>query len=74
MERIRNRALEARRQPVQVMLQRAIHRGEIDPDIDMTMAMQLVEGPMLSATVLQNLTLTDDTISAMVYRIVTALA
>ena len=74
MERIRNRTLEARRQPVQVMLQRAIHRGEIDPDIDMTMAMHLVEGPMLSATVLQNLTLTDDTISAMAHRIVKALA
>lgn len=74
MERIRNRTLEMRRQPVQVILQRAIRRGEIDPDIDMTMAMLLVEGPMLSATVLQNLPLTDETIAALADRIVKALA
>ena len=74
MERIRNRTIETRRQPVQVILQRAIQRGEIDPDIDMTMAMHLVEGPMLSATVLQNLPLTDETITAMAERMVKALA
>lgn len=74
MERIRNRTIEMRRQPVQVILQRAIQRGEIDPDIDMTMAMHLVEGPMLSATVLQNLPLTDETITAMAERMVKALA
>jgi hypothetical protein len=74
MERIRNRTLASRRQPVQVILQRAIQRGEVDPDIDMTMAMHLVEGPMLSATVLQNLPLTDDTIAALADRIVKALA
>lgn len=74
MERIRNQTLQTRRQPVQVILQRAIQRGEIDPDIDMTMAMHLVEGPMLSATVLQNLPLTDETIAAMADRIVKALS
>lgn len=74
LERIRNRALQERRQPVQVILQRAIQRGEIDPDLDMTMAMHLVEGPMMSATILQNLPLTDETTSAFVERIVKALA
>jgi hypothetical protein len=55
-------------------LQRAIARGEIDSDIDMAMACHLVEGPLMSATVLQNLPLTDETISAMVERIVKALS
>jgi AcrR family transcriptional regulator len=74
IERIRNQAILDRRQPVQVILQRAIARGEIDSDIDMAMACHLVEGPLMSATVLQNLPLTDETISAMVERIVKALS
>lgn len=74
LERIRSRSIKDRRQPVQVILQRAIARGEIDPEIDMTVAMHLVEGPLMSATVLQNLPITDEMISLLVDRIVKALA
>jgi len=74
IERIRNQAIMDRRQPVQIILQRAIARGEIDPDIDTALACHLVEGPLMSATVLQNLPLTDETITAMVERIVKALS
>lgn len=73
LERIRQRAIANRRQPLQVILQRAIGRGEIDPDIDMDLAMHLVEGPLMSATVLQNLPITDEMISALVDRIVKSL-
>jgi len=69
LDRIRRDLLADRRQPVRVILQRAIARGEIDPDIDMNLAMHLVEGPLMSATVLQNLPITDEMVSEMVERI-----
>lgn len=74
IERIRARAISERRQPVQVILQRAIARGEIDPDIDLGLALHLVEGPLMSASVLQNMPITDDLAEAIVDRIVKALA
>jgi len=74
LERIRQQAISDRRQPVQLILQRAIARGEIDPDIDMTVAMHLVEGPLMSATVLQNLPITDEMMSSLVERIVKSLS
>jgi AcrR family transcriptional regulator len=73
LERIRQQAIGERRQPLQGILQRAIARGEIDPDIDMTVAMHLVEGPLMSATVLQNLPISDEMISTLVERIVKSL-
>lgn len=74
LERIRTSALRDRRQPLQVILQRAIARGEVDPEIDMVIAMHMIEGPLLSASVLQNVAITDHTISALVDRIVRALS
>jgi AcrR family transcriptional regulator len=74
IEKIRQRAIRERRQPVQVLLQRAIARGEIDPAIDLNMAMHLVEGPLLSATVLQNRPITDEMLTELVHRIVRALS
>lgn len=73
LERIRQKAIADRRQPLQLILQRAIARGEIDPEIDMALAMHLVEGPLMSATVLQNLPIGDETISSLVDRIVKSL-
>lgn len=74
IEEIREKAILERRQPVQVLLQRAIARGEIDPNIDLTMAMHLVEGPLLSATVLQNRPISDEMLTEIVQRIVRALS
>lgn len=74
LERIGQKAIRDRRQPMQVTLQRAIARGEIDPDIDMTVAMHLVEGPLMSATVLQNQPISDEMISSLVERIVKSLS
>jgi len=73
-ERIRQQAIKERRQPVQVILQQAIARGEIDPNIDMSVAMHLVEGPLMSATVLQNLPISDEMMESIVDRIVKALS
>jgi AcrR family transcriptional regulator len=65
LERIRMRLLEERHVPLQLMLQRAIARGEVSPDIDMRLAMHLIEGPLLSATVLQNQPMNDEDVSSM---------
>lgn len=74
LERIRQQAIKDRRQPLHIILQRAIARGEVDADIDMTVAMHLVEGPLMSATVLQNLPISDEMMSALLDRIVTSLS
>jgi AcrR family transcriptional regulator len=74
MERARQQLIRDRRGPLQTILQRAIARGEIDPELDLDIALHLVEGPMMSATVLQNQPLTDDAIRTMVARIVQSLS
>jgi len=66
-------AKKERRQPLQLILQRAMARGEIDPGIDMGLALHLVEGPLMSATVLQNRPMTDEMAAEMVSRVVKAL-
>lgn len=73
MERIRQTASRERRQPIQIILQRAIARGEIDPDIDIALATHLIEGPLLSATVMQNRPVPDEDVAEMIDRIVSAL-
>lgn len=74
LERICQRLSTERHQPLQVILQRAIARGEIDPDIDLALAIHLVEGPLMSATVLHNVPMTDEVVGTMVERIVKALS
>jgi len=74
LEQILELAIRERREPVQVILQRAIARGEIDPDIDLGVAMHLIEGPLLSATVLQRRRTSDEMISRMVARVLKALS
>lgn len=74
LERVRQQLRHDRQAPVQTIIQRAIARGEIDPGIDMDMALHLVEGPWLSATVLQNRTVSDEEIDTIVGRIVKALS
>lgn len=67
-------AKQERRQPVQLILQRAMARGDIDPEIDLDLAVHLVEGPLMSASVLQNRPMTDAAAAEMVTRIVKALS
>jgi AcrR family transcriptional regulator len=74
LERVLQRLIQERRQPIQVILQRAIRRGETDADIDMAEAMHLVEGPLMSAMVMHNLQMTDEAVHSMVERIVKALS
>ena len=73
LERIRQTANRERRQPIHIILQRAIARGEVDPEIDISLATHLVEGPLLSATVLQNRPILDDDVQEMIDRILKAL-
>ncbi|MGD2059269.1 MAG: TetR/AcrR family transcriptional regulator [Acidimicrobiia bacterium] len=74
IERIRQTANRERRQPIQIILQRAIARGEIDPEIDLTLATHLIEGPLLSATVMQNRPVPDEDATELIDRIVKALS
>jgi len=73
IERVRQELLRDRRLPLRTIIQRAIARGEIDPDIDMDTALHMAEGPWLSATVLQNRPLTDEAIRDIVARVAKAL-
>ena len=41
------RSREAEYGPLRIVLQRAIARGEVDPEIDVTLAMQFLQGPFL---------------------------
>lgn len=74
LERIRQRQIKDRQQPVQLILQRAIARGEMDPELDLNIAIHLVEGPMLSAVLLENRQMSDEAIETMVDRIVRSLS
>lgn len=74
IERARRQWIRERQGPIQTMLQRAIARGEIDPELDIDLALHLVEGPLMSVTVLQNQPLTDDGIKTIVVRIVKSLS
>lgn len=71
--RLKQRFVHDRQRPVQVILQRAIARGDVDPNIDPTLAKHLVEGPLMSATVFEETPMTDQTIAAMIDRIIRAL-
>ncbi len=74
VEEVRQQLIEARHDPMRLILQRAMARGEVDPEIDIRLAIHLVEGPWLSTSVLQNLPMTDDDITTMVDLIAKALA
>ncbi len=52
-ERFR-RARVQPRGPTALALQRAIGRGEIDPEIDMDLAMHMVQGPLISKRIVAN--------------------
>lgn len=74
LESVRQQLIRDRHQPLQLILQRALARGEIDPALDLRIALHLVEGPLMSATVLQNQPMTDDDLETIVTRIAQALS
>lgn len=74
MERVSQELSRNRQGPTQTILQRAIARGEIDADIDLEMALHLVEGPILSASLMQSLPVGDAAFRDLVSRIVRALS
>lgn len=74
LERVHHDLVDERHKPMRLMLQRAIARAEIDPELDLTIALHLVEGPLMSATVLQNKPMTDSEIKTLVARIVQSLS
>lgn len=74
LDRIFEQMIHDRREPVQIILQRAIARGEIAPDIDLTVALHLVEGPLLSATVFQRRSIGHEMMLTMVTRVLKALS
>lgn len=53
------------RGPTVLALQRAIARGEIAPDIDLDIAMHLIQGPLISARIVDNREVSDHELDAM---------
>jgi AcrR family transcriptional regulator len=74
IERARQQLIRDRQGPTQTILQRAIARGEVDPELDLDIAIHLVEGPLMSASVLQNQPMSDIAVKTMVARIVKSLS
>jgi AcrR family transcriptional regulator len=66
IEKVRLRLIQDRRKPIELVLQRAIGRGEVDPEIDLGIAVHLIEGPLMSATILSNRPLTPSEVDSLV--------
>jgi AcrR family transcriptional regulator len=61
------------RGPTVIALQRAIARGELDPEIDVDLAMHVVQGPMISKRIIENEEPTPAELDAMLAMILRAL-
>lgn len=61
------------RGPTTIALQRAIARGELDPEIDLDLAMHMVQGPMISKRIIENEEPTPEQFDAMIDMIIRAL-
>lgn len=61
------------RGPTVLALQRAIARGEIDPDIDVDMAMHVIQGPLISMRIVDNRKVSDRDLEVMLDMTVRAL-
>src|SRR6056297_603608 len=61
------------RGPTTVALQRAIARGEVDAEIDVDMAMHIVQGPLISQRIVDNSDVTDSDLERMLDMTVRAL-
>jgi len=61
------------RGPTVVALQRAIARGELSPTTDIELAMHVIQGPLISKRIIDNLDLTDDEFDTLLEMTVRAL-
>jgi AcrR family transcriptional regulator len=61
------------RGPTTVALQRAIARGEVDADIDVDMAMHIIQGPLISQRIVDNSDVSDSDLGRMLDMTVRAL-
>jgi AcrR family transcriptional regulator len=59
--------------PTVVALQRAIARGEVDPELDLGLAVHLIQGPFLSKQIIENEELTDAEFEVLLDRVVRSL-
>jgi Tetracyclin repressor-like, C-terminal domain len=59
--------------PTVIALQRAIACGEVDPTLDLNLAMHLIQGPFMSKRTVENEELTDEEIETVLGQIVQAL-
>ncbi|MDJ0769805.1 MAG: TetR/AcrR family transcriptional regulator [Ilumatobacter sp.] len=65
---------EQRHAPLRVVLQRAMARGEVDPSIDVDLAMHMVEGPFVSKRMFADEDVTSRDADVLVELVVRALA
>ena len=73
-EQLYERAQELRHAPLRRVLQRAIARGEVDPEIDLEQAMYFVQGPFVAKRIVELDPLTDGDIEVFLDLICRALA
>jgi AcrR family transcriptional regulator len=59
--------------PTTIALQRAIARGELRPDMDLALALHIIQGPFLSKQIIENEMPTDIEFDTLIERIVCAL-
>lgn len=65
--------LEERRRPIRTVLKLAQHRGEIGPEVDLDIALNLLIGPILMRRVIDRQEITPDFVHAVVEHVVAAL-
>jgi AcrR family transcriptional regulator len=61
------------RGPTTIALQRAISRGELDPTIDLDLAMHIIQGPFISKRIVDNSDISQEELEAMVDMAIRAL-
>ena len=64
--RMHKAMIDERKQPMRRALQRAIARGEVDPDIDLELAIDMFEGPLIYRRILLDETVTPQMLEQMV--------
>jgi hypothetical protein len=61
------------RGPTTVAIQRAIARGELDADIDVDLAMHIIQGPLISQRIVENSEVSETDLQRLLDMIVLAL-
>ena len=71
---IHRAVVSERHTPMRLALQRAMARGEVDPSIDIQLAIHLVQGPFVVKRLIENEDVTDDEVDLLVDLVAKALA